>query len=180
MAIRQDMAPKGGYAPIHWKRYAPKRTVPGYFLFSTWVGLAAYSYYKFALVLFEQRVNIAHGYHIKKSLYPFLWAEEDRRMVRARKQHEEDLKLIGGSESEWDCNRRTFAQEELFVPYSSREVRVLLTDEERVALGGEPSRYSVNDLWQNYSWQIDHHEDKQKLLLDTPSRNAGTDRRELE
>ena len=60
-------------------------------------------------------------------------------MVRARKQHEEDLALIGAG-TDWDPHRRTLAQEEVWTAWSPREMRVLLTDEERVALGG----YSIN------------------------------------
>ena len=56
-------------------------------------------------------------------------------MVRARKQHEEDLALIGAG-TDWDCHRRTYAQEEVWTPWNPREMRILLTDEERVALGG--------------------------------------------
>jgi hypothetical protein len=56
-------------------------------------------------------------------------------MVRARKQHEEDLALIGAG-TDWDPHRRTYAQEEVWTGWCSREMRVLLTDEERVALGG--------------------------------------------
>lgn len=111
-------------------------------------------------------------------------------MVRARKQHESDLKLLVGDE--WDVHRRTMLREDVFVPYSSRELRQLLTDDERVSLGGksnslnipweiiinnvvfqnfvityeftvllgEPSRYSRNDLFTNYYWQQDDFEDQ--------------------
>ena len=37
----------------------------------------------------------------------------------------------------WDPYRRAFAQEDVWCPWSGREMRVLLTDEERVALGGK-------------------------------------------
>ncbi|XP_063680516.1 NADH dehydrogenase [ubiquinone] 1 alpha subcomplex subunit 13-like [Bolinopsis microptera] len=178
LAIRQDMPPKGGYAPIHWKRYAPKRTIPGYFIFSAWLGGAIYCYSKMALMRFEQRVNDHQEYHIRKNMYPFIWAEQDRRMVRARKQHEEDLALIGAG-TDWDCHRRTYAQEEVWTPWNPREMRVLLTDEERVALGGQPSRYSQNDLYQNYHWQIDAHENRWKNWSDEKERNAGVSQREL-
>lgn len=55
VAVRQDMPPKGGYAPIHWKRYAPKRTIPGYFIFCAYTGAAIYCYYKTMLINFEYR-----------------------------------------------------------------------------------------------------------------------------
>ena len=55
--------------------------------------------------------------------------------MRAKKQNEEDIKLVMGADG-WDPYRRAFAQEDIWCPWSSREMRVLLTDEERVALGG--------------------------------------------
>ena len=66
IAVRQDMPPKGGYGPIHWKRYAPKRTVPGYMLFSTWIGLSIYGYYKFLLYRFESRYRETTRIHSSK------------------------------------------------------------------------------------------------------------------
>ena len=87
-------------------------------------------------ICFISRVNDAHKYHIEKNMMPFLYAEEDRRMVRARKQHESDLALLVGPESGWDVYRRCLAQEKVFVSYSISELKQLLTDEERVSLGG--------------------------------------------
>eukprot|EP00116_Pleurobrachia_bachei_P011246 sb/3471508/ len=162
VAVRQDMPPAKGYAPIHWKRYAPKRTIPGYFLASVYLGGSIYCIYKTMLTRFEATVNKSHYYWMQSRMTPFLMAEEDRRMVRARKQHESDLKLLVGDE--WDVHRRTMLREDLFVPYSSRELRVLLTDDERVSLGGEPSRYSRNDLFTNYYWQQDDFEDQSREI----------------
>jgi hypothetical protein len=46
-------------------------------------------------------------------------------------------------------------------------------------ISGQPSRYSVNELYQNYMWQIDYHDEEWKAWADKPSRNALINDREL-
>jgi len=145
--VKQEVAPAGGFAPVTWKRWQHTRKMPLSFIFCTWATMATYSAYKVRLIRLEERISDWHYKEMQLRTFPALYAEEDRLKVRARKQHEADIALIVGPDSEWDPHRRTYQNDEIFVDFNRRELLPLLTDKERVALGGEPSRYSFNDMW---------------------------------
>lgn len=159
--VRQEMPPAGGFTPVAWKRLAHRRKIPLSFVMCTYLSACAYSAYKLRMILFEKRINSYHYNAMQTKLNPFLYAEEDRLKVRARKQHETDITLILGPQQElsWDPHRRAYQNEDVFVDYSRHEMLPLLTDQERVALGGEPSRYSFNDMWQESVRNKAHDED---------------------
>ncbi|XP_019369131.1 PREDICTED: NADH dehydrogenase [ubiquinone] 1 alpha subcomplex subunit 13 isoform X2 [Gavialis gangeticus] len=45
MKVKQDVAPKGGYGPIDYKRHLPRRGLSGYSLFALGIGSMVYGYY---------------------------------------------------------------------------------------------------------------------------------------
>ena len=50
--VTQEMAPKGGYGPIQWKKNIPKRGIPGYVYL---LGFLPWTYYMTKLKMMECR-----------------------------------------------------------------------------------------------------------------------------
>ncbi|ORY81026.1 GRIM-19 protein [Protomyces lactucae-debilis] len=80
----QDLPPKGGFAPIQYKRNLPARGFrPSYYLFAV-VGLCTYGFYKLSLGMDEKRELQRERLWSRIYLTPMLQAEADRDNYRRR------------------------------------------------------------------------------------------------
>jgi len=100
--IVQDMPPKGGYAPLNWKKtIRPKTTASGVALFAgfiTW-SVSAYLCYKYFRKFFKR--TEFEMIEAKIALEPFMLAETDRHVLKALWVNREEERELMKDEPGW-------------------------------------------------------------------------------
>lgn len=79
MPIVQDGPPPGGFPAIRYARRVPSTGPTGITLFAVGASIMAYGFYKVGQGNHIRRAETAEKMEARKSLVPFLQAEEDRR-----------------------------------------------------------------------------------------------------
>ncbi|KAL4529959.1 hypothetical protein Ndes2526A_g04699 [Nannochloris sp. 'desiccata'] len=89
MPIVQDGPPPGGFPAIRYARRVPSTGPTGITLFAVGASIMAYGFYKVGQGNHIRRAETAEKMEARKSLVPFLQAEEDRRWVKVYRQFKE-------------------------------------------------------------------------------------------
>ncbi|XP_019393857.1 PREDICTED: NADH dehydrogenase [ubiquinone] 1 alpha subcomplex subunit 13 isoform X2 [Crocodylus porosus] len=92
--VKQDVAPKGGYGPIDYKRHLPRRGLSGYSLFALGIGSMVYGYYTLFKWNRERRRLLIEELEARIALFPLLLAEHDRRTLRLLRENLEEEAII--------------------------------------------------------------------------------------
>ncbi|PRT53921.1 NADH dehydrogenase [ubiquinone] 1 alpha subcomplex subunit 13 [Wickerhamiella sorbophila] len=82
MALSQDLPPKGGYAPIQWKRNLPSRGFRPGIYFAIVTGICGYGFYKLIAGIRERNELARERQWGRIYLMPLLEAEADRDAYR--------------------------------------------------------------------------------------------------
>ena len=82
MALSQDLPPKGGYAPIQWKRNLPSRGFNPRVYFAIITGICGYGFYKLIRVMRERNELAREKQWSRFYILPLLEAEADRDLYR--------------------------------------------------------------------------------------------------
>lgn len=83
MPVVQDGPPPGGFPSVRYGRRVPSTGPTGVTLFAVGGIIMAYGFYKVGQGNHIRRAEEAEKLEARKSLVPFLQAEEDRRWVKA-------------------------------------------------------------------------------------------------
>ncbi|CDF32270.1 GRIM-19 superfamily protein, accessory subunit of the mitochondrial membrane respiratory chain NADH dehydrogenase, involved in animal cell death programs [Chondrus crispus] len=88
--VRQEVAPKGGYAPINVARNVPKSIggSAGLLLVGT-AAMMSYGFYKVGTFNVKRRMLRQEKKEVRFAITPLLQAEEDVRFVAQRKEYHE-------------------------------------------------------------------------------------------
>ncbi|EDO40111.1 predicted protein [Nematostella vectensis] len=106
--IKQELPPKGGYAPLGFTKNLPKRGVSGWL---TILGGAAVMTGGFAMVIRgnRQRCELRkEQLQARIALLPLLQAESDRRVLRGLKENEELEALIMKDVKGWNVGESVY------------------------------------------------------------------------
>eukprot|EP00177_Eucheuma_denticulatum_P006580 GFKZ01011977.1.p1 GENE.GFKZ01011977.1~~GFKZ01011977.1.p1 ORF type:complete len:144 (-),score=18.68 GFKZ01011977.1:65-496(-) len=87
--VRQEVAPKGGYAPINVARNVPKSisTRGAAWLLVGTAAMMSYSFYRLGTFNVKRRMLRQEKKEIRMALTPLLQAEEDARFVKQRDEY---------------------------------------------------------------------------------------------
>ncbi|XP_068235243.1 NADH dehydrogenase [ubiquinone] 1 alpha subcomplex subunit 13 [Palaemon carinicauda] len=124
-APTQDLPPKGGYAPVSFRRLPAKSLISSLGLFAGFgalTSLGLYIYYETVKVIRNEEIEMKSG---ELAITPLLLAERDRALLlQLRKNREEEEKLMAGVEG-WEVGTyygepiyKTVTQEKFIDPIS--------------------------------------------------------------
>lgn len=114
--VRQELAPKGGYAPINVARNVPKSIGggAGWLLLGT-AAMMSYSFYRLGNFNVKRRMLRKEKREIRLAITPLLQAEEDARFVVQRDEYHkweaEVMKDVPG----WEVGKNVYKTRK-FVP----------------------------------------------------------------
>ncbi|XP_037537633.1 NADH dehydrogenase [ubiquinone] 1 alpha subcomplex subunit 13 [Nematolebias whitei] len=114
--VKQDMPPKGGYAPFDYKRNLPTRGISGSILVSIILGITAVGYWRVFKWNRERRRLTIEDMETRIALMPLMHAERDRNVLRMMRENLEEEAIIMKDVPGWKVGETVFHADRWVTP----------------------------------------------------------------
>eukprot|EP00118_Oscarella_pearsei_P025593 m.308433 g.308433 ORF g.308433 m.308433 type:complete len:131 (+) comp43982_c0_seq1:16-408(+) len=120
LQYRQDMAPKGGFPQIKYKRNLPVRVSSGLAIILGGTAVMVGGFYVVIQTNKERRLLQREKLQARIALLPLLQAEQDRKVLRALKANEEAEAEIMKDVKDWKVGESVYHTKKWVPPHPSQ------------------------------------------------------------